>query len=56
MALRHQLERANHQRLASLKNALNTVRCFAEPSLDPEQFKNFEEINKVLLKRYAIKK
>ena len=46
------LLQAQKQRFISLKNAFNTIRCFAEPSLDPEQFESFEELERILIKRY----
>jgi hypothetical protein len=46
-------ERAARQRFIALKNAFNTIREFAEPSLDPDMFNNFERIENELLENYG---
>jgi hypothetical protein len=46
-------ERAAKQRFIALKNAFNTIREFAEPSLDPKKFSDFEDIEKYLLENYG---
>jgi hypothetical protein len=49
----HALLRAQEQRSVCLRNAFNTIRCFAEPSLDPEQFEAFEQLERTLTERYG---
>lgn len=51
--LEARLQRAEEQRLRSLKNALDTIRCLAEPTLDPELFEAFEKIEKRLTDTYS---
>lgn len=45
-------QKASEQRFISLQNAFKTIHCFAEPSLNPEEFEQFENLERVLLERY----
>jgi hypothetical protein len=43
---------ANKQRYIALKNAFDTLRQYVEPSCNPTQMKNFEKLEKYLVKMY----
>jgi len=47
------LKLARKQRFKSLQNALDTVKEFAIPSLNPEQFQKFEDVEQDLLSNYG---
>lgn len=53
MALKHQLELANKQRLIALINAYKIIDEFACPSLDPETFSKYHSVKKELIKIYS---
>lgn len=46
---------AQKQRLIALKNAFKTIDAFAQPSLDPETYSNYEDVKSNLIKNYSRK-